>query len=173
MGNAKPASHGWFATVLAPDGAVDVFKNPSRHQVRKLMAEITRAGRKTDLPLRAAIGSDGSLYVWDAWHATHSDVIDDLGVPTVGGYLYLAADHVFFNDLSLEHDEDAPGWDNGFRPYGRWLSCYYRATRSNPWLAALYGSPFRIVGEDYSSPPEGYEERFEITDEFMRKFALS
>jgi hypothetical protein len=149
----------WHDALKTPFGVVDVFKNPSRSEFRKLLADVKAAhGDKLWanglwLPLRANISPDGSLYVWDAHHATHSDVIGGHNIPTVGGYLYLGPDFVFFNDLEMEYAED-----DGAK-YGPWLRRYYEATRRNTSLKAIFGPDFKILGEE--------DGLVEITDEFI------
>lgn len=155
----------WHNTFTTPEGPVDVFANPSPNEIKKLIAQITREHGPLDLPLRASIGPDGTLYVWNAWLATHSDIISAHNLPTVGGYLYLAPDHILLNDLNWEYDEDS---DDPEKPYGGWVRHYYEATKNNVALQRIYGAGMKIIGRDDEKPVTD-SGTFVVDDEFIAK----
>jgi hypothetical protein len=160
----------WFKTFPIDDGRlhIEVFLNPTPMEVKKLIAQYAREhGGTWEYPLRASVAENGDLYVWDSYVATHSDIISAHKLPTAGGYLYLAADHIMFNDLHGEYDEEA---EEGDAIYGRWVGDYYRATRNSPALQRIYGHDMRIIGADDHRPPAGYGNRFEIDDEFISRY---
>lgn len=166
----------WFNTIDVYGTHVDVFKNPTRSEFNKLMAQIAKTTGGTQsgstggpkLFFRANVSPDGSLYIWDAYYATHDDIIgnDHVG-ETVGGYIYLGADFVYFNDLHYETRESRTG-----PVYGHWVRAYYNACRSNACLKALFGPNFRIVGVDYEDVRRlGIKDKLiEIDDEFIEKY---
>lgn len=166
----------WFNTVDVYGTQVDIFKNPTRSEYAKLMAQIAKTTGGTQsgstggpkLFVRANVSPDGSLYIWDAYHATHGDIIDDGHVgETVGGYIYLGADFVYFNDLHYETREARTG-----PVYGAWVRRYYEACRSNASLKSLFGPNFRIVGVDYEDVRGlGIKDKLiEIDDDFIEKY---
>ena len=158
---------GWHNTVRTAVGNVDIFKNPTKSELTKIFADLQRQHNLSpdDWPCRASIGPDGSLYVWDAHEATHSDVINDGGIPTVGGYIYLTPDKIIFNDLNWDYDEES---EDPERIYGRWVGNYYRAAKNNASLISYYGPDMPILGIDDGNPPNG-NQRFPVTDDFIAK----
>lgn len=142
----------WFNTVVVYDGQVDLFKNPSRAEWAKLFKQFPRG-------LRGHILTDGSLIVWDAYHATHGDVGDHLG-SIYNGYRYFYTDYIAFNDLNMERNE------NGTTPYyDVYVTRTYTSTVANKSITDFYGAEPRIIGIDTEQTPS----RFPITAEWIKQ----
>ena len=165
---------GWHSTAVTEDGTVDIFKNPTAAELKKLFATVAREHRLDgrSFPLRASV-TKTDLYVWDAYKATHQDIIYGHGIPTVGGYLYLTQNEIIFNDLNWDYNEDDDeAWKKG-RIYGPVVRLYYEATRNNASLRAFYGNDPKIVGIDDEDRGElAMGSRFLITDEFMTNHVM-
>jgi len=151
----------WFNTYTVDDNTIEVFKNPTRGEFFKLLADMEKQHGQSDWPLRAFI-TDSDLYVWDAYYATHSDM-SRFKIPTVGGYLYLNREGLLFNDLNYEYGDDEE------KPYGRWLRRYYEAAVSNPILRRIYGGEPKITGAD-DEGVTGLKGLFPVTREFIEKY---
>lgn len=152
----------WHETIEVSGQHVDVHKNPSPAELSKLMRAHERDHPGSQYPLRAAILRDDTLLVWDSWHATHGEVLSNRNISYVGGYIYLARDHVFFNDLDMDREDG----DSGYL-YLPLVRRYYEATKRNPSLRAFYGGNVPIIGSDQDPYNRPFDERFAIDDGFI------
>ncbi len=137
----------WFKSVPVNDQdatkPTDVFINPSKDEFFKLWVSLEREhGVKLDLPFRAFIAGN-DLYIWDAYKACHSDM--DYHLPQhVGGYLYLARDHVEMNDLNWQYNDE----DDSGKTYRFVVRHAFEAVQNQPCLKRIYGTPVPVIGND-------------------------
>lgn len=147
---------------------VDVYKNPSKAELTKLFQQ---ARVSNGLALRALLTTDGSIYVWDAFIATHNDLEYQMyDYPLAGGYIYLHRDYVFFNDMHyFANDEGQYDESYAYRPVVRG---FYNHTVNNRSLQQFYGNPPKIIAVDYQPchPDVPKDQNFEITPEFIERY---
>lgn len=128
-------------------------------------------GVDKSLIMRAMLTTDGSIYVWDAYYATHSDIENDMhSHPFAGGYLYLHPDYVFFNDMHyFANDEGEYDEQYAYRPVVRG---FYQHTVNNRSLRSFYGPNPKIIAIDSQPvlPEIPTEQEFEVTPEFIERF---
>ncbi len=160
----------WHKTISVEGSNFDIFKDPSRGDLAKMFREYG-ARTQQGLSMRALLTTDGSIYVWDAYEATHSDVENELNnYPLAGGYLYLHPEYVFFNDMHyFANDEGEYDDQYAYRPVVRG---FYDCTVGNRSLKAFYGPSMKIVAVDSQPmlPEIPTEKNFEITPEFIERF---
>lgn len=155
----------WYRTLrLTKDYDLDVFINPAKGELTTLLMK--SAGKC----LRALLARDGSIIVWDAYCATHTDVEDALRRgDMIGGYLYLHPDHIDFNDMNYHaNNQDEYPEQYAYRPI---VWRYYLATLAHPTIQRFYGPNPKIIGfDDEDAAGLGLPHTgFEITREFMEK----
>ena len=112
----------WDRTVPTRGGPVDLYRDPSRAELTKLL--------HLHGILRAFLDRDGTLFVWDSYAATHGDVEDDT---SLGGSVILNR-----SGVELNHLEDfRPG-----KPQAGKLRSVVEALGANPSLQRFYGQGF-------------------------------
>lgn len=165
-------SEKWHATFDLDGTQLEVFKDPSARDLAKMFREYgAHGGAGKGLCMRALLTTDGSIYVWDAYFATHSDVENFMSsYPFAGGYLYLHPEYVFFNDMHyFANDEGEYDEQYAYRPVVRG---FYEKTINNRSLNAYYRGQPKIVGVD-SQPMTSEiptDKEFEITPQFIERF---
>lgn len=159
----RELTENWYQTLRIQDADIDVFINPSKSEMFTLLMK--SAGKC----LRALLTRDGSLLVWDAYYATHTDIERATNRrDLLGGYLYLYPDHIDFNDMNYHANDGGYSEQYAYRPV---VWAYYNATLSNPSIQRFYGTNPKIIGFDDEDaaglglPRSG----FEITRDFMEK----
>ena len=96
-------------------------------------------------------------------HATHGDMYDHLG-QVQPGYRYFYSDHILFNDLNMEQNEDEEENEAGETPrYGWYVSRTFNTTVGNASVKAFYGDHPNIIGVD----DEVHPNRFPVTAEWV------
>lgn len=142
----------WANTVKAWERDVDVYENPSRAEWVKLFKQYPGG-------LRGHILATGELIVWDAMYATHSDLTKHYK-SVMSGYRYFYPDHILFNDLQMELNEDAD-----VPRYDWYVTKTYVTTINNDSVRAFYGDSPKIIGADYDLSPS----QFPITAEWIEQ----
>lgn len=139
----------WLDTIRANGRQVDLFQNPTRSEWSKLFRDCPDG-------LRGHITNDGNLVVWDAMYATHADV--DLGNKTPG-YRYFYPDHIMFNDLHMDaNEEDQPNAAGTIPKYDWFVTATYESTVANKSVTNFYGNNPKIIGTNgFSLHPETFE----------------
>lgn len=142
----------WDRTIKPPYAnglEVDIFKNPDRAEYAKLIREHKQ--------LRGILDDQGNLLVWDAYLATHGDI--DVFYDSVGAYLYLTPDRLWFNDMNFYHSglKDGP-------LYSKTVRIMYERAKKNRSLNRIYGRDFVPLGIDNET-----RQRFDITPEWIEK----
>jgi hypothetical protein len=141
----------WHNHVRGMFGHFDVFRNPTRSELLKLLRQW---GNQTG---RACIDKQGNLFVWDSEAGGHDEAqasIPDLEMMS----LFVERNHVIFSELEAFRDGPEEQYDAGLRVWcGRlWNS---------PGLKRLYGGKVPLVGFD----EEGHDTYFEITPEWINQ----
>lgn len=115
----------WTSTVRAAGQDVDVFRNPSKMEVLKLIREFDNA------PLRADIEwQTKDLLAWNSDLATHSDLMNHFGMTEL--YLYLHPRLVQMNDIQYHRDDDGQ--------YGDRLVMRMTLVLESPHIQRIYGT---------------------------------
>jgi hypothetical protein len=135
----------------AKPAQVDIFRNPSRKEFTKLL-------RDSQFKTLRALIDNGDLLVWDAALTTHNDV--QKHYPQARSiYLLLYADHVEWNDINFENNEED---DYETYPYDGALKRGIDLCHNTKALTHLYGHNFVIIGNDGDT-----EERVSMTPEWV------
>lgn len=148
----KALVEAWDRTVKPPYAnglEVDIFKNPDRAEYAKLIREHKQ--------LRGILDDQGNLLVWDAYLATHGDI--DVFYDSVGAYLYLTPDRLWFNDMNFYHSgmKDGP-------MYSKTVRIMYERAKKNRSLNRIYGRDFVPLGIDNET-----RQKFDITPEWIEQ----
>lgn len=139
-------SEGWLATTKVGEHQVDLFTNPSRSEWAKLFRDYPQGLRGH------VLRDDGSVVVWDAMHAVHTDIdryLTSQGHRITCGYRYFFPDRIEFNDIHMEtNDEDLVNDAGEVTHYGWYLRETFDTTITNRSIISFYGNPPKIIGID-------------------------